>query len=181
MSAFSGRRDARLAAGAIGGVAGLAAMQLVKLLLSPLGRSRLRKPTDVFATERSMSPLGPTYRPGEGTTDAIARIAYARVFGREPSPKLQTALSWGVRIGYGVIAATVFELIRGARNPQPVRDGIVFGTALWLAGDELAVPLLGLADKPTAYSPGQHAQVFAARLGYGVTSAVTTRYMERAL
>ncbi|MGE5181553.1 MAG: hypothetical protein ACM31C_05810 [Acidobacteriota bacterium] len=180
MSALSRVRGRQLAAGAIGGIAGLIAMQLVQKLFSPLVRPRVHKPTDVFATERSISPLGPKHHPDEDATDAIARIAYSKVRGHEPSPKLENLLSWGVHIGYGLVAAAAYSLVRGRRSRHPVRDGVVFGTALWLAGNELAMPLLGLTDKPTAYSPSQHAQMLAAHLGYGVASTVTTRYLERA-
>jgi hypothetical protein len=56
--------------------------------------------------------------------------------------------------------------------------GAVFGVGLWLIGDELALPLLGLSDKPTAYHPTRHVQSLAAHLGYGVATAATTRALK---
>jgi hypothetical protein len=44
-----------------------------------------------------------------------------------------------------------------------------------LFGDELAAPLLGLSDKPTAYHPARHAQSLVSHLGYGVATAAATR------
>lgn len=186
MSAKHGDGWKRLAMGLAGGAAGLVAMQLVQRVTRPLVKPRPHKPTDVFETERSMSPLGTHHHPDESATDAIARLGYTKIAGQEPSPKLKKALSWGVHIGYGLAVASLWGLARGTRSRRTrvrhiVRDGLVFGAALWLAGDELAVPLLGLADKPTAYSPSSHVQALAAHLGYGVATTAATRYLENAL
>jgi uncharacterized membrane protein YagU involved in acid resistance len=56
-----------------------------------------------------------------------------------------------------------------------LRDGALFGAALWLFGDEIAMPLLGLADKPTQYHPTRHLQSLAAHLGFGVATAATAQ------
>ncbi|HEX8110896.1 MAG TPA: hypothetical protein VF516_24355, partial [Kofleriaceae bacterium] len=56
-----------------------------------------------------------------------------------------------------------------------IASGAALGVGLWVVGDELAVPLLGLADKPTAYHPSQHAQGLVEHLAYGVAAATTAR------
>lgn len=167
-----------LGVGLIGGAVGLVAMELAHRLIRPLVKQRASKPTDVFLTERTMSPLGPQYEPGESSTAALARIGYQKLAGRRPSPRTQQALSWAVHIGYGLAVAALYGAIRGGRERASVRDGLAFGAALWLVGDELVVPLLGLADKPTAYSPSYHLQSLAAHVGFGVATAGTTRYLE---
>ncbi len=52
--------------------------------------------------------------------------------------------------------------------------GALFGAGLWLLGDELAVPLLGLSDRPTSYPVTSHLQSLAQHLGFGVATAATT-------
>ncbi|MGN6107198.1 MAG: hypothetical protein ACTHU0_18970 [Kofleriaceae bacterium] len=166
--------------GLIGGAVGLVAMQLVQRLTAGLVRTRTPRPLDVFPTERSMSPFGPRHHPDESATDAIGRIAYRKLTGREPSEKRKRALSWGVHLGYGFAVAALY----GALHDRPSRrgwlfDGAMLGGALWLFGDELVVPLFGLSDKPTAYHPTRHLQSLAMHLGYGMATAATDQQLRR--
>jgi uncharacterized membrane protein YagU involved in acid resistance len=167
-----------LGLGLIGGAAGLLVMEAVRRATAPLISERAPKPTDVFLSERSISPFGPQHRPDEGATDALGRIAYERVTGYEPSPEMKRALSWAVHIAYGLAVAAVYGAVRRGHTRRLLRDGALFGLGLWLFGDELASPLLGLSDKPTAYSPTRHLQSLAQHLGFGVTTAATTRALE---
>jgi uncharacterized membrane protein YagU involved in acid resistance len=153
-------------------------MELVRRGTGRFVAARTPKPTDVFATERSISPFGPQHGPDEGATEALGRIAYERVVGHPPSPEAKWTLSWAVHIAYGLAVAMAYGAIRGGRTYRPVRDGALFGAALWLLGDELAAPLLGLSDKPTAYPPTRHLQSLAQHLGFGVATATTTRILE---
>lgn len=167
----------RLGIGVAGGIAGLAAMSAAQRLVQPLVKKRAPRPTDVFATERTISPLGSHHRPGESATDALGRLGYQNVVGEEPSDRQQRALSWGVHIGYGLLVAGLFGVVEArARHtlPRALGAGALFGAGLWLFGDELAAPLLGLQDKPTEYHPTQHLQSLVAHLGFGVATAATT-------
>jgi hypothetical protein len=167
--------------GLLAGAAGLVGMQLAHWVTRPLVRQRTPRPTDVFATERAMSPLGLQHLPDERATTALARLAYQRVAHRPPPERLKPVLSWGVHIGYGLLVAALYGALRAPghqRRSTPraaAVSGAVFGLGLWLLGDELAVPLLGLADKPTAYHPSQHAQSLVEHLAYGVAAATTAR------
>jgi hypothetical protein len=173
MSAFM----MRIGIGVVGGLAGLAAMSAAERLVQPFVKKRAPAPTDVFATERNISPLGSHHREDESATDAAGRIAYQRVVGHEPSERQERALSWGVHIGYGLFVAGVYGAIEARERRslmRAIRTGALFGLGLWLFGDELAVPLLGLADKPTEYHVTKHAQSLVAHLGFGIATAATT-------
>jgi hypothetical protein len=167
--------------GLLAGAAGLGAMQLAHWVTRPLVKPRAHRPTDVFATERAMSPLGLRHLPDETATAALVRIAYQRVAHRPPPDTLKPVLSWAVRVGYGLLVAALHGALRtpGRLRRHTTRgvvaSGAAFGIGLWLLGDELAMPLLGLADKPTAYHPTQHAQALIERLAYGVAVATTAR------
>ena len=156
--------------GFVGGIVGLAAMELVRRLTAPLTK-RAREPTEVFVRARSMSLIGPHHEPGESATAALGRLGYHKLVGEPPSKATKAKLSWAVHIGYGLLVASAYGAIRGDTHGHAIRDGIAFGAALWLFGDELAVPLLGLSDKPTLYHPTQHAQSFAQHLGFGIATA----------
>jgi uncharacterized membrane protein YagU involved in acid resistance len=53
--------------------------------------------------------------------------------------------------------------------------GAAFGTAVWAAADEVAVPLMGLSRPTTEHPPARHAHAFAAHIVYGVTTEVVRR------
>lgn len=168
----------KLGYGLLGGAAGLLAMELIKRATAPLAKRGAPRPTREAPTARtSMSVVGRHHGPDESATDALGRIVYENLVGRAPSPGTQRKLSWAVHVGYGLVVASLYGAIRGGRDrgvARAVLGGTLFGAGLWLLGDELAIPLLGLSDKPTRYPVTSHLQSLAQHLGFGVATAATT-------
>ena len=168
----------KLGYGLLGGAAGLLAMELVKRATAPLVKRRAPSPAGEELTARSsISVIGEHHTPEESATDALGRIVYETVTGRAPSPGAQRKLSWGVHIVYGLVVGSLYGAIRGGRDrgvARAVLGGALFGAGLWLLGDELAIPLLGLSDKPTSYPATSHLQSLAQHLGFGVATAAAT-------
>jgi putative membrane protein len=48
--------------------------------------------------------------------------------------------------------------------------GTLYGAAVWLLADEIAVPALGLAGPPQKYPASKHLQALGAHLVYGLTA-----------
>jgi hypothetical protein len=48
---------------------------------------------------------------------------------------------------------------------------------MWIFGDELVGPLLGIQSGPTAVLARQHANRFGAHLAYGLGTSVTTQLL----
>jgi hypothetical protein len=168
----------KLGYGLLGGAAGLLAMELVKRAMAPLMKRRAPPPAGEERTARSsVSVIGQHHGPDESATDAIGRILYENLVGRAPSPGTQRKLSWALHIGYGLVVASLYGAIRGGRDrggAGTAIGGALFGAGLWLLGDELAAPLLGLSDKPTSYPVTSHLQSLAQHLGFGVATAAAT-------
>lgn len=168
----------QLGYGLLGGAAGLVAMELVKRATAPLVKRRAPRSAGEPSTARSsISVIGAHHGPEESATDALGRIVYQTVTGRTPSPDTRRQLSWVVHIGYGLAVASLYGVIGGGRDRSVARavlGGALFGAGLWLFGDELAVPLLGLSDRPTSYPVTSHLQSLAQHLGFGVATAATT-------
>jgi putative membrane protein len=59
--------------------------------------------------------------------------------------------------------------------------GVPFGAAVWLAADEIAVPALGLGEKPTDTPASTHASALMAHLVYGLTADGVRRAVRAAL
>jgi hypothetical protein len=170
-----------LLAGAAGGVVGLAAMRLywqgAKVLTHEDPRSLTSEGPphtldDIAVTEDHR-------KKGESSTQAVGRILYEAMKGETPSEELQERLGLAVHRAYGLSTATLFQLVRSLARRRGLEDGLVFGTALWLLGDELMVPLLGLAKGPTAFQIEQHLHRLGVHLVFGVTVASVARALLR--
>ena len=163
--------------GLLGGVAGLAAMRLYwNLATGLLGEDPRQltreEPPDALD---EMSIVGRQAEEDESSTAAVGRIGYEVAEGHEPPEGLKPELSQAVHWGYGLTMAGLYGALRGVRENRDAPGGLLFGTAMWLLGDELAVPLLGLSEGPTAYPVEQHAHRLGAHLAYGLTVAAVTQ------
>jgi putative membrane protein len=74
---------------------------------------------------------------------------------------------------YGALAELAPGVTRGA--------GVPFGTAVWLAADEISVPAFGLSRPPWEYPPSVHARALGAHLVYGLATEGARRLMRRLL
>lgn len=59
--------------------------------------------------------------------------------------------------------------------------GLPFGTVLWFAADEVAVPAFGLSGSPADSPVSVHASALASHLVYGLTADVVRRAVRAAL
>jgi hypothetical protein len=110
-----------------------------------------------------------------------AELAYTRLTHREPGDETKNKLSNVVHWGYRANIGGAYGLIRGRREKLDIVGGFAYGAALRAFGDELAVPLLGLAEGPKAYPKSIHAETFGAHLVHGVTTAAVTQLLERVI
>ncbi len=167
--------------GVAGGAAGTAAMNLYMTGMNSLHK-KAGGGGDGAAQEQpkqhDISLVGRQHQPGESAPAALARLGYRKVTGREPDEQTKNKLSNLVHWGYGIDMGTTYALLRGPQRRLDWAGGLVYGAALWLLGDEVAVPLLGLAEGPKGYPKALHAETFGAHLVYGVTTAVTTQLLE---
>ena len=72
--------------------------------------------------------------------------------------------------------ATMGALYGAYAERRPVdAAGAAFGTTVWLAADEIAMPLLGLSEDTTRRPLEMHLQSLAAHLVYGAATELTRR------
>ena len=163
--------------GLAGGAAGVCAMNSFMKHSSGIFE---RLPGDsLTGRPRSVSLIGKQHREDESSTAAVGRILYREAAGAEPqSDELKETLSNLVHWGYGIAMGGVW----GALQPESFdpKAGVAYGSALWLAGDEAAVPLLGLSSSPASHPPSEHAQTLAAHCVYGAVTATTTGLLQMA-
>jgi hypothetical protein len=112
------------------------------------------KAADLVACATAGEPVPAPYKPAAG-----ALVHYA----------------FGGTVGAIYGAAT-------AQNPEVAAGGgLPFGAAVWVAADEIGMPIIGLAKPPTSYPLKDHASAFTAHLVYGVATEVVRRLVLAAL
>lgn len=147
-------------AGVIGGLAGAFAMNGFQRLLSVMSNGTAPD-QDAEATIK--------------TARAIARNVFHReLTGAQQkwgAPVVHYSMGAGFGAAYGVLAEKVPTLTAGF--------GLLYGTAVWLVADEIAVPVFGFAQGPAEYSLGSHVNALASHLVYGVAMDLARRLLIR--
>ncbi|MGE3473999.1 MAG: DUF1440 domain-containing protein, partial [Vicinamibacterales bacterium] len=117
---------------------------------------------------------------GDNANEHAAQAMAHQTLGRSLSdrelgigaPVMHYAFGAGVSAAYGVVAEQASWATRGS--------GAGFGTLVWVAADEIAMPVIGWA-RPQRYPISAHLQSFTSHLVFGVTTEVTRRAVRRLL
>lgn len=172
--------------GAVGSVAGLAAMALFFRAAEKLngsngaaggtGEEGFMERQDAL---HEVSVVGEQAEEDEAATEAVARIGYQAAAGHDPDERLKQRLGHAVHYGYGVLLGGVYGAMREDAEAPDLLGGLGYGTAAWVLGDEITVPLLGLAEGPTSHGWKTHATALGAHLAYGAATAGATHALRR--
>ncbi len=116
-----------------------------------------------------------TEREDDDATHRLAEIiseeAFDQTLTRREREAAGTAIhyAFGVSTGamYGAAAEYVPQITGGA--------GLPLGAFVWVAADEVVVPLLGLSKMPAEYPVSTHAYSLASHFVYGLTAEMTRR------
>jgi hypothetical protein len=170
--------------GALSGVAGVLAMRAYWQAATaitgqdPRQVSKEGETPPALRALDSISLVGRNHKEGESSTEAMGRILYRLVVGQEPqSQETRTTLSYLIHWIISMFMSGVYGAARGPAGAPDAQGGMALGAGLWLFGDELAMPLLGLTDGPTAYPPQLHAHSWGAHLAYGLASSGATQLL----
>jgi uncharacterized membrane protein YagU involved in acid resistance len=113
------------------------------------------------------------------TEDNATTRAAEKVVGREIPDALKPAAGAAVHYGYGAAMGALYGGLSELVPTIGTGLGIPYATALWLFGDEIAVPALGLSKPPAATTPAEHASALSAHFVYGVTLDIARRILRR--
>ncbi|MBA3916872.1 MAG: DUF1440 domain-containing protein [Acidobacteriales bacterium] len=90
---------------------------------------------------------------------------------RDQRAKLGPVVHYTFGAVMGGLYGLTSEFIGGAR----AGFGAGFGTVLFLAADEVGVPVMGLSGPPSQTPPKQHAMALASHIVYGVTTELVRK------
>ena len=187
------KREANILKGALAGfIGGLVASWTMNQFQSAL--SRLMEGVEKPHGAQSLKPAGgeegvqemrrEPAEDSEEQEDATEKIADAiseNIFGRDLDKDEKEAAGAVVHYAFGAAMGGVYGIAAEVAPEAGAGLGLPFGAIFWMAADELVVPLLGLAAKPSEYSLSTHAYALASHLVYGLTTEVVRKSVRSVL
>ena len=138
--------------------------------------------------QAGLSKLSPSQDSGgqqesSGGDDATVQVASAisESVGHELTNDEKATAGPAVHYAFGATMGGVYGLLSEVAPVTSVGWGMPFGTALWLAADEVAVPAFGFSKSPTEYPASTHAYALASHLVYGLSVDVVRRVLRTAM
>ena len=113
----------------------------------------------------------------ENATVKTAAVISRNLFEHELTSQEKKIAGPIVHYAYGSMIGALYGGLCELLPVASVGLGMPFGAAVWLLGDEIAVPYLGLSRKPTEYPPQVHADALAAHFMYGATTDLLRRVL----
>lgn len=110
----------------------------------------------------------------DATVKTAQKISLAAL-GHQLSPAQKKTAGPVVHYAYGTGIGAVYGGLAHKYKAAKSGFGSAFGAGVWAAGEEIAVPLLGIGKKPTEIPVSQQFQSLAAHLVYGVTLEAVRR------
>jgi uncharacterized protein DUF1440 len=151
-------------AGAVAGLVGAYAMERFQALWAETG-ARAR-PTEIAHAAKD-----------EPTTVRAAERVAETVLHTELPEEVKPAAGEVVHYGMGMFSGAIYGALAEVLPIVRAGNGLIFGAALWWVADNMAVPAVGLAKKPSAYPPSTHAYALSSHLVYGFVTETVRRIL----
>jgi hypothetical protein len=164
-------------AGLVGGLAGTFVMSEFQGWWSRAVRGEQPQSSGGHHDARDWQELHEGKNANEITAQALARTAIGRPLDRS---ELSIAAP-AVHYTFGALVGGFYGAM--AENTPTVRalSGAAYGTAVWAAADEIAMPVLGLSERTDQQPFERHFHAFAAHLVFGVATELVRRGVRAAL
>lgn len=114
-----------------------------------------------------------TVRTAEAITEGVFNHELTEAEKEKAGPLVHYAFGGTVGALYGVSAETEPAITAGF--------GSLYGTAVWVGADNLALPVLGLARWPDAYPASTHLYALSSHVVYGLVAEGVRRLVRSAL
>jgi hypothetical protein len=168
-------------AGMFGGVAGVLGMTAFQLLIDVLTGSAqsqaVRELSQRGGRHDIASLKSRARRSGRRQRDATVLAAgwlTQLALGRPLERQHRHAAGMAVHYAFGAAVGGAYGCVKEAFPVAPPSGGVSLGIAVWLVGEELTLPALGLTRPPSYYALPDHVNAFASHLLFGVTTDLVT-------
>jgi putative membrane protein len=112
---------------------------------------------------------------GTNANELTAQTLAKATIGRSLDQRELSVAAPAVHYTFGALMGGFYGAM--AENAPGVRalSGAAYGTAVWAAADEIAMPVLGLSDRTDKQPFERHFHSFAAHIVFGVTTELVRR------
>jgi uncharacterized membrane protein YagU involved in acid resistance len=121
-------------------------------------------------------------RPGDHTisrepaTQNMADAIWRAVTGSEVPRNKKAVAGVAMHYAFGAACGALWGLYSSLRRRSALPEGVLFGVAIWLLGDEMAFRVSRMSPEADKVPLSEHAQALGAHLVYGAgTAAITER------
>jgi len=105
----------------------------------------------------------------EDATVKMAEIISRQLFGHELTKDEKRWAGPAVHYSFGALVGAVYGLAVYSVPEVKSGHGLAYGSAVWLAADEVGMAAAGFAEAPSQKPADSHAKGFASHLVYGIT------------
>ena len=135
-------------------------------------------------TESPSRNMGKQKSASENPTEKVARKVVS-VAGTELSSSAKKKGGMVVHYAFGTLVGGLYgaalEFAPRRYRRSPLRSGLVMGSTLFAAADEIALPALSLTEGPTKTPVSAHIYGLLSHLVYGATAGLVTRELRKAI
>jgi uncharacterized membrane protein YagU involved in acid resistance len=114
----------------------------------------------------------------EGSTEKVAR-KIAEAAGKDLPSEQKKKAGQAVHYAFGTLMGAIYGVSAELIPEVTTGGGTAYGTLLFLAADEVAVPAFQLSPPPTETAPTDHLQHWAAHVVYGGSLELIRSLMRR--
>jgi putative membrane protein len=158
-------------AGAIGGLAGTYAMNHFQRWWS----LTVQGAEPVSAAGRHDARDWQELAEGQNSNEIAAQTAAVHTIGRPLDRDELKVGATAVHFAFGAAMGGLYGAFYEVSPSTRKMGGAAFGTTVWAAADEVAMPMLGLSGPTTRHPPERHVHAFAAHIVFGVTTEIVRR------
>jgi uncharacterized membrane protein YagU involved in acid resistance len=115
----------------------------------------------------------------EDATEKIASAVSEKIFDHQLAKDEKELAGAVVHYAYGTLMGALYGVATEFVPQVGAGAGLPFGAVFWVAADEIAVPLLGLAEEPDEYPLSTHAYALCSHLVYGLTAEAVRRTLRQ--
>jgi uncharacterized membrane protein YagU involved in acid resistance len=114
-------------------------------------------------------------------SERMVATVYREVIHRPARPMEMKIGGSAIHVGFGAAAGAIYGAAAEVESRVTIGEGTLFGAAVFIAADEIALPLTGLAETPQRTPPRRHLYALFSNLAFGAATEITRRFVREQL